>query len=151
MSEELVPRDFVFTGRRLIDTGVIGCATRVIIEDELSTKEQIWDWKPMHARWVVGGVYTGAKFNATQVIGLGAARFTKRWSDAASVALWEAKDEEANIEHKSHRAQLNAKKQRVIDDAMHVVREMYSRIPSYTDKAVFEAQVLRSLRKPPKD
>ena len=56
---DLVPMDFVYIGRRLIDTGVAGVGIQLIQENGSLSVTKIFDWKPVYARWAVGGIYAG--------------------------------------------------------------------------------------------
>lgn len=143
----LSPCDFIYCGRRVIKDAKLGIAIRLILEGGVLSEERLWACPARHNRFVIGGVYTGAEFSDKQSFGLDSAKYVKV-VDRNDVMLWQAKDEQANIEVKSLRLEADHKKLNSIDLSMHNLRVYYNNLTGYGDKTAFEQAVLRALRKP---
>lgn len=95
MSEELkgTPRDFVYIGERSLQGGGRGTCLHWIKDDGTLSDTAIFtfDKRPVNLR-VIGGVYTGARYDDAErtSYGVKGARYTKKWHDDIAVAAWEA-------------------------------------------------------------
>ena len=84
--------DFVYIGKRPLTSGGMGHVIHWIEQGggRLGEKAIFKPAKDLSNLRVVGGVYTGARFDGKVSYGLGTARYTGRWTDTRQVAEWES-------------------------------------------------------------
>lgn len=138
---------FVYAGRRQGTKGMVDATIPLGKNDSLG-KERYF--KADRAERIVGGVYTGAWFDVTQVWGLGAARYDRRWPNKPDILRWEAEHEHAKATARREKLEQDAKRKSFIDDEMLELRLLYTDMRKRGDYAgctALEDAVALSLRR----
>jgi hypothetical protein len=164
---DVIPRDFVWCGRRFWGDKIVYCI-RVINETppeggwamegqntygkaafttEMLGKERFYTWEPKASRFTIGAIYRGGRFNEQNAWGVLESKFEKM-TNLPDALLWQAKDEQAEIEIKAQRIEKDAKRRDMIAEAMRPLRRYYSSLISYSDREALASAVLRALRQP---
>jgi hypothetical protein len=146
--ESLVAKDFVYCGKCRI-TGGIGQVYRAIEEDGSLGKEFVLKADRKYPK-VIGGIYAGAKWSATQVMGLSASTYKGYWKIQDDLIGWKAKTEQIEVEVRIKKLENDAKRIDEIDIILAPLRKTYSNYRRIGDVAGMEAlsaAVVRSLRR----
>lgn len=151
----LIERHFVYMGvrmgagdKKLIAIGLLAPGNK----DEVDGDPLIFEWKRTRDH-VVGGVYRGAKFSATQAAGLDRARRDGTWEDRGAVALWEAKEQAVLADLASRKLEADQKRVGEIQRRMLPMRRQYADLLKRYARADMEAMeraVMAALRTPPR-
>jgi hypothetical protein len=147
---EFLPRDFVYTGRRLLKGGKMGAELRVIVAGELGER-MLFECRLLKGR-AVGGIYRGATFSAEQCRDLSKATYQGMWADEPARIDWRVRDEAAEAEQRSDKLEADAKRAHEIEELLLPLRKLYasySQRHDYGGKEALEAAVLRALRRRP--
>lgn len=148
---DLVPQDFVFTGKVRVAGGGLGIKILLINADGTLGPDRVFK----HSRKMdktIGGVYTGASFNESSALGLDNVRYKNQWDDKDAITDWRIKSEHVERIIRVKKLEGDAKRINEIDDVMAPLRKTfdnYRRIGDYAGMDALEAAVLRSLRKAP--
>jgi hypothetical protein len=151
MSEELVPRDYVYCGQRLSqDDKERSVVIRVIGEDGTLGKELYYKYSRDFVG-TIGGIYTGAKFSDTKVQGFNQTRYKGRWDNSDDRLLWQMRDEEVETRLKLKKLEADDGRvsdlQRALTDARALYEKHYRAFDSAGCRALEQA-VLAALRTP---
>lgn len=149
---EMYEANFIFCGKTALADGSLGVIIKIIQPDGLSLSE------PRAFKWArrldktIGGVYSGAKFNEKQAVGMDRATFVELWHDSAAIQDWRIKSQYAEECQRVKKLEGDKKRINEIDTLLLPLRETYAnyaRIGDFAGQAALEAAVLRSLRKKP--
>lgn len=154
MSDESKPAealDFVYCGRRWNGSKLF-IVVRPIrggkLEDELAYAFN------RKAHRAIGGVYSGAKFNDTSIIGLAAAlQYVRRWDDKAQLIDWESRDHHAESEARQKKIEADDKKVSEVEKIMLPLRVQFEGYRMKRDLAgmdALRAAVLAALSSSPR-
>lgn len=149
--DEAVPRDFVFTGRRIGSGSKVFGAVRQIIEGEMA-QEEYYTAESTKGK-IVGGIYTGAQFHDGGARGVNAAKWVKRWEIADDLIMWRALDDAVDAKLRAAKLMADSKKMNEIDEILLPLRKLYASYAkqySHSGKEALEQAVLRSLRSAPR-
>src|SRR4051812_8038029 len=108
--EEFKNRDFVYAGRRILKSDIIGHAVFPIGDDQQLMAERLYKLKP-RLGFAIGGVYGGAQFAETKSYGVEKGFYKSQWHDKETAIGWEAQDHEAELSLSIIRLENNAKRQ----------------------------------------
>lgn len=122
------PHDFVYVGQRLLADGKPGTALQLVGYEggTQNLDNKLWLFGGTHGRkWLLGGIYTGAKFTESQCVGLPAAKFVKMYGEFEDRVEWIAKDTATHAELKYERLRKDATRMNEIERVMTPLREAY--------------------------
>lgn len=137
-NQELAAMDFVYSGRRWSSNGKL-LITLYPIVDGVLQKERVFEYD-RKAHRVVGGIYTGAKFNDGSMLGFTSAlQYVGRWENQADLLEWQAKDEHAETRSKARKLEADDKKISEIERILLPLRIQYESMRKRRDMAGMEA------------
>ena len=133
------PQDFVYTGRRTLNSGLMAISVRPIKSDGTLADER-WFKFDRKGHRSVGGIYTGASFSDTLVSGLYAnLKFVRRWPEEGDQIEWEARDGAAEATDRARKMEADDKKTSAIEAAMLPLRAQFERFRHMRDRGGMEA------------
>lgn len=146
--------DFVNCGVRMLRTGKLGLAVRLLIDGALG-EELLFAHKRGSGPRVIGGIYTGAEYSAaeSQMRGLPRATYKARWEVASDLIEWEAKDGAALTAQRTQKMESEAGRVSELEALLLPLRKLHHTYRLRNDHAGMEAlqaAMLRVLRTPPR-
>lgn len=150
-SDDFVPCDFVYTGRRALTDHTYRVTIRKITADgALGEEMQYRDDKDFN-RFVVGGVYHGASFRAGTIKGYATAYFQGLWKAADLRMEWQARESAARDQVRAAKLENNFRKMSEIEELLMPLRKRYAALQKLYDRAgcyALERAVVRALLTP---
>lgn len=104
--ETAIDRDYVYMGRRVLQSGKLGHEVAEINEDGSLGKPRVYGVKMSK---VIGGVYRGAAFDEKNSYGLIGALYDHKWENQDDLIAWEALDNASRIDMARVRTEKDAK------------------------------------------
>lgn len=151
-TEDLVPLDFVYCGKRHLEGGKVGVLMLTINPDgTLSDKKRIFLLSKKLDR-NIGQVYSGAKFSETQAAGLENAVWKKRWGNEEDIVDWKIRDEAVELDVRKKKMENDSRRIDMIEETLLPLRKLYAnyrRVHDFGGMEALEASVLRALRHNP--
>lgn len=151
MSEELIPRDYVYCGQRLSADDKERSVVIRVIDDEGKLGKELYYKYSRDFTGVVGGIYTGAKFNDTKVQGFNRTKYKSRWENSDNRLQWQMADEEVDVRLKLKKLEADAGRISDLQVALTDARKLYEKYYRAFDSAgcrALEQAVLAALRTP---
>jgi len=157
--KELIPRDYVYIGKRWSSKGKVIMGYQLIKEDgTLEDPPIFWEFDRKMER-SIGCVYTGAKFSditasgGISAMGIASAKFKKAWPNQEDRIQWQNKNDDVEADVRNQKLEKDAGRVSDIERIMLPLRQQYESMRVRRDWAgqeALERAVLRALKISPR-